>query len=294
MASRHLVNTRWLEEHLDDPRLRIFDCTVHRRVDDDGVFRIARGDAEYKAGHIPGARHLDLVEDLSEPESPLRFTLPTPERFAEAVSRAGVSDDCHVVVYGAREYQYATRLWWMFRVFGFDNVALLDGGWHTWASEGRPVTTEVPNHPVGHFTPRYRPELVADKAAVLTALNDANARVINGLAPNIHAGEVHVHYGPDAHGDRPGRIAGSVNLFAGHLINAQTKKLLPRPAIESLVRKQGIPVDARLITYCGAGIAATACAFALALLGREDVAVYDASLQEWAHDATLPMESDVG
>ena len=292
MGTDYLVETAWLEQHLTDPDLRIFDCTVHRWVDEEGVFCVERGDAECKRGHIPGAGHMDLVEDLSDPESPLRFTLPTAERFAEAVSRQGVSNDSRVVLYGTQDIQYVTRVWWMFRVFGFENAAVLDGGWQAWSREGRPESTERPHQAKGTFTARFRPELVADKAAVLTATTDPATCVINALAPDIHSGKTHVHYGPRGRTSRRGRIPGSVNLWALHLIDPETDKFLPPAVLEAKFKGLGVFDKDGIITYCGAGIAATGDAFALALLGREDVAVYDASLQEWACDPAMPMEVD--
>jgi thiosulfate/3-mercaptopyruvate sulfurtransferase len=249
MSAKYLVDTEWLEQHLNDANLRIFDCTVHRWIDEEGVFCIARGDAEYKEGHIPGAVHLDLVEDLSDPGSDLRFTLPSPERFAEAVASKGVSDDSRVVLYGTREVQYTTRVWWMFRVFGFDNVAVLDGGWQAWTREGRPVTTGAPDCPGGSFTPRFRPELVADKTAVLAAMESPATCVINALAPDIHSGETHVHYGPRERTSRPGRIPASVNVWALDLIDPDTNKFLP-PA-ELAAKFEGVGALNRdvIVTY---------------------------------------------
>ncbi len=249
MGTDYLVETEWLEQHLNDPELRIFDCTVKRWVDEDGVYCIARGNAEYEAGHIPGAAHLDLVQDLSDPESTLRFTLPTAERFAEAVSRQGVSDKSRVVLYGTREIQYVTRVWWMFRVFGFDNVALLDGGWQAWSREGRPATTDSPSHPRGVFTPRFRPELVADKAAVLAALESPATCVINALAPHIHSGETHVHYGPRGQTSRRGRIPGSVNLWVLDLIDSETNKFLPPHVIKTKFEGLGVFDHDEIIIY---------------------------------------------
>ena len=249
METDYLVETEWLEQHLDDPDLRIFDCTVRRWIDDDGVFCIERGNAEYEQGHIPGAAHLDLVHDLSDPESALRFTLPSAERFADAVSRRGVSDHTRVVLYGTREVQYVTRVWWMFRVFGFDNAVLLDGGWQAWNREGRPVTKDVPSHPQGAFTPRFRPELVADQADVLAALDNPATCLINALSPDLHSGETHVHFGPRDQTSRRGRIPGSVNLWAVDLIDPDTNKFLPAPALEAKFKALDVFDKDGIITY---------------------------------------------
>lgn len=213
--------------------LRIFDCTVNHRIDEEGVFCIKRGNADYLWGHIPGAAHLDLVDDLSELESPLRFTLPTPARFADAVSSLGVSGESRVVLYGTRDVQYVTRVWWMFRVFRFENVVLLDGSWQAWRREGRPVTTEFPSHSKGVFNSSFRPELVADKMAVLEALEDPGICLINALAPDIHSGKTYIHYGPRNHNSRRGRIPGSISLWGLEMIDSETNKFLPPDMLEA-------------------------------------------------------------
>ncbi|MEE8434017.1 MAG: rhodanese-like domain-containing protein [bacterium] len=239
MGTDYLVETQWLEQHLNDPQLRIFDCTVKRWIDD-GVFCVERGNAEYEKGHIPGAAHLDLVHDLSDPESTLRFALPSPERFADAVSGHGVSNDSRVVLYGTREIQYVTRVWWMFQVFGFKNVVLLDGGWQAWSRENRPVTTDRPNHPPGNFTPRYKQELVADKAAVLAAMENSATCLINALSPDLHSGKTHIHFGPRGLASRPGRIPGSLNLWSLDLIDRETNKFLPLPVLREKFNGLGV------------------------------------------------------
>ena len=290
MRTNYLVEADWLERHLDDPSLRIFDCTVNRGHDSGGNWVTSVGKSEFEKGHVPGGGHLDLVHDLSDPNSNLRFTLPTPKRFADAVSRQGVSDDSRVVLYTTGNYMWATRVWWMFQVFGFDNVAVLDGGWQAWCREGRPISTSAPSHSNGNFTPSFRPELVANKQAVLAALGHSGTCVVNALSPDLHSGESHIHFGPKGQADRKGHIAGSINQFAMDLVDPDTNKMLPQGALEAKFAERGVLDMDRVITYCGAGIAATGDAFALALLGRKDVAVYDASLQEWAYDPALPME----
>ena len=245
MGTDNLVETSWLEQHLNDPELRIFDCTVKRWIDEDGIFCIARGNAEYEKGHIPGAAHLDLVQDLSDPES----ALPTAERFAEAVSRRGVSNDSRVVLYGTREIHYVTRVWWMFRVFGFDNVTLLDGGWQAWSRENRPVSTDSPNHPRGDFTARFKPEMVADQAAVVAAGENPATCVINALAPELHSGETHIHFGARDQTSRPGRIPGSVNVWVNDLIDPATNKFLPPNLLQAKFEEVGAMGQGGIITY---------------------------------------------
>ena len=236
-------------------------------------------------GHIPGAGFADLHEELSDRHSSLRFTMPPAAQFADAMSRHGVGDGVRVILYDRFVNMWAARVWWMLRAFGFDDAAVLDGGFKKWAREGRPVTTDDGAVPRRHFTARPRPELIADKAGVLAALGDDRACVLNALTDEQHRGAGGVSYG------RPGRIAGTTNVPARELVDPETHAYLPADILRTRFAAAGALDARRVITYCGGGIAASSDAFVLALLGRPDVAVYDASLSEWAADPTLPMET---
>jgi thiosulfate/3-mercaptopyruvate sulfurtransferase len=287
MASRSdlLVDAGWLVQHLDDPAVRVLECTVYLHpADVPGGYRVESGRARWRDGHVPGAGFVDLQEELSDRDSPLRFTLPSAARFAEAMGRHGVGDGVRVVLYDRFVNMWAARVWWMLRAFGFDTAAVLDGGWKTWTREGRPVATDDGARPGRVFTPRPRPALVADKAGVLAALGDERACVLNALTEEQHRGGG-VNYG------RPGRIAGSGNVPARDLVDPETHAYLPVETLRAKFAAAGALDAGRIITYCGGGIAASSDAFALALLGRDDVAVYDASLSEWARDPALPMQT---
>jgi thiosulfate/3-mercaptopyruvate sulfurtransferase len=172
----------------------------------------------------------------------------------------------------------------MLRAFGFDDAAVLNGGWKKWTLEGRPVATDDGARPPQRFVARPRPELIADKAGVLAALGEGRACVLNALSAERHRG------GGAPYG-RPGRIAGSANVPAQDLVDPDTHAYLPADVLGQKFAASGALEARRVITYCGAGIAASSDAFVLTLLGRDDVAVYDASLSEWAVDPSLPMET---
>jgi thiosulfate/3-mercaptopyruvate sulfurtransferase len=281
----HLVETEWLAAHLHDPGLRVLECTVFLHpADVPGGFRVESGRAKWAEGHIPGAGFVDLQEELSDRTSALRFMMPPAAQFAEAMGRAGVGDGVRVILYDRAVNMWAARVWWMLRAFGFENAAVLNGGFKKWTVEGRPVATDAGAAPGRTFTPRPRPALLTDKAGVLAALGESGACVLNALNEERHRGTGDAPYG------RPGRIRASVNVPAQDLVDPRTHAYLAPEALRAKFQAAGALDAKRVVTYCGAGIAASSDAFILTLLGRDDVAVYDASLSEWANDPTLPME----
>jgi len=285
LDTRLLIETNELAERLDDPTLRLFDCTVVLEVGPDGV-RIEPGRAGWEAAHIPGAGFLDLLGELADPASRFHFMLPPPEQFAEVMSAHGVEDGTHVVLYDSRGGMWAARTWWMLRAYGFDAAAVLDGGWTKWTLEGRPTSSEPPRHARASFEARPRAGVFVDKDAVLAAVADEKACLLNGLGADQHRGT-----GPTVAGGRPGRIPTSRSMPALELVDPDTHVYLTADELRSRLEGVGAMDADRVITYCGGGIAASAVAFALKLVGRENVSVYDASLEEWATDPSLPIET---
>ena len=275
-----LVTPQWLGEHLDDPDLVVLDCTVLVEPDESGGFRSVSGRANYESGHIPSAGFADLTGDLSDGASPFQYAVPTPEQFAAAMGALGVADDSRVVLYDASGSAWAARVWWMLRWVGFDRAALLDGGLAAWTAEGRPLSTEPPDRPAGTLTPAPRPELIADRDEVLAAIDD-DAVVIIDVLPEAH------YRGEMAFYARPGHIRGAVNIPMQALTDDSGRY---RPLDELAAMFEG-ERNARYITYCGGGIAASSSAFIMTRLGFTDVAVYTASLQEWAADPANPMDA---
>lgn len=279
----------WLDTHLDDPNLRIFECTTYLDPPAEGVeaaYSIRNASAEYDADHIPGARLIDLQEDLCDPSSPahLRFMMPDPEALGAAFAHLGVSHDSRVVLYSRGSAVWATRVWWMLRAIGFDNAAVLDGGWDKWMIDGRPTSRDVSQFPRGKLTVRPRPEVFVGKDEIAAAMGDPAACTINALTAEMHRGES-ARYG------RRGRVPGSVNVPYSALVDSNDQTFLAAEAVAASLQNVGADADKRCLVYCGGGIAASLDAFLMYQLGYQDVAIYDASMSEWARDQSLPIET---
>lgn len=282
-----IVTGDWLEAHLSDPDLRIYDCTTYLRYEEGTgrPYRVENGRADWDAGHIPGSVYLDLQGAFSNDAAPTRFMRLTPEATAAAFARHGVGEGTRVVLYSRASPVWATRFWWMLRWIGFDNAAILDGGFDHWAAEGRPVTTEASAYPPGTLAARPRAGLFVEKDDMQNAMGTAGVCSLNALAPDLHTG-ANPRYG------RPGRIPGSTNVPAGALFDPETKTILPPAKAAEAFAAAGATPDKRILNYCGGGIAATLDAFLQYQLGYDDIAVYDASMSEWAKDEALPIETD--
>jgi thiosulfate/3-mercaptopyruvate sulfurtransferase len=279
-----LVSTEWLANHLDDPNVRILDpSTLLPPKPDFSLYDVVPAREDFEKGHIPGAIFVDVEHELSTPDPKLHFMLPDAQTFARSMENYGVSDDSFVVTYSTTSHWWATRLWWMLKVFGHDRVAVLDGGFQKWKAEGRPIETgPAPVPAPGKYSAREPDrQLVATRDDVLAAINAGDTCTINALRPEQHAGSGGVNYG------RRGHITGSVSMPALHHVNDdntfKSKEELRSIFAPALSKPQ-------VITYCGGGIAATSVALALEMLGHKNVKVYDASLTEWAADPELPME----
>ena len=275
-----LVDADWVSENLSDPSLRILECSVALTP---GSTTPASMREQWAEGNIPNSDYVDLIGDLSDPQSDLRFTMPTPDRFAKAMESLGVGEGTRVVLYDRRFTMWATRVWGMLKAFGFDDCAVLDGGWKSWKSGGFPVDTgPAPSRPETKFQSAPRAGYVADLTRMQEALNDETC-VINALSPGNHDGS-EADYG------RPGHLPGASNVYALHLLDRETQCYLPLDQLKVLF-DETTSEDKPIVTYCGGGIAATSDAFVLkALLGHDDVAVYDGSLSEWLLDPNRPLE----
>jgi thiosulfate/3-mercaptopyruvate sulfurtransferase len=293
-----LVEPSWLAAHLTDGDLRVVDA----RWRGDGTGRDV-----YRQGHLPGAVHLDWQRDLSwTDERGVGYLLLPPERFATAMEAVGIGDRTRVVAYAETDHSGAARLWWALRYYGHDQVAVLNGGWTRWVAEGLPVETEVPPPAPVTFRPRSRSHLMALATEISQALLrvDASVRLVDTRPASQYAGQaIWTPYGslflpsgqswialPDGRVMRGGHIPGAVHLHASRLLNPLEWSYLPRESLLALARGAGLEPEQRVITYCGSGISASLALFALHLAGFRDLALYDASWEEWVTDPALPIE----
>ena len=277
-----VVSTQWLADHLGADALVVLDATVLPYTQPNGRPGYLSGHEQYIIdGHIPGAVFGDLTEVFSDPSGAFPFTRPTAAQFEEAAGSAGISNDTTVVVYDNVVGQWASRIWWLFRAFGYDNVAVLDGGLAKWRAEERETDIGHVEPVVAAFTATERPELWADKAYVEAIVaGDVDAALVCGLPPAEFSGEA-------GHRSRLGHIPGSVSAPAGRLVDRATNAYLSEDAL----RAAFAPVlsEERIVTYCAGGIAAASDALALTLLGHRNVAIYDGSLNEWSADVSSPL-----
>jgi len=272
-----LVTAEWLAANLSDPDLVVLDCSV-KIVFEDGKLRGLSGREDYEAGHIPGAAFADLTSDLSDTESPHKYAEPTPEQFCAVMGGLGVGDETRVVLYDNSNAVWASRVWWMLRWVGFDRAAVLDGGLGAWTAEEQPLSSDPITPSARKLTPAPRPELIADLAEVRAAMADDGVTLMDAMPEAHYLGQMVLY-------DRPGHIPGAVNVPVTDLLDEMGRFR----SQEELPELFGSDIGDRFIVYCGGGIAASANALIMTRLGFGDVAVYTASLQEWAADPDNPL-----
>ena len=290
MAFAHpefLVSTEWLADHLTDDNVRVFETTVFLHNREGGGRRVESGRNAYESGHIPGSGFLDLQADFSDNDQPFRFMMPSPAAFAEAAGRHGISESSKLVLYDRLGSQWAARFWWMFRSMGCTGAVVLDGGLQRWTAQGREVSTDPAAHAPATFHPTADPARFADLREVRAFIESGDgggACLINALGRDQHSGaDGGVTYG------RAGHIPGATNVPSGEMTDPETGLFRPADQLEALFAAAGADRSRRVVTYCGGGIAASNDAFVLAMLGYENVAVYDASMSEYAADSSLPL-----
>ena len=274
-----LVETDWLTQHLNAPDLVVLDASLHLPTTG------RNPKSEYLQAHIPSALFFD-IDDISDEKNPLPHMLPSPAKFASRMKRMGVGDGMRVVIYDSEGLYSAGRGWWMFRIMGHNDVAVLNGGLKKWKAEGRPLEDgEPPRRTERHFTARFHAELVRDMADMKALIGGQTTQIVDARA----AGRFEGRDADPRPGLRTGHIPTSRNLPFGTLVNPDGT-LKPTAELRELFAKAGIDTGRPVVSTCGSGTTAGVIALALAVLGRPDSAIYDGSWVEWGRsDNGMPV-----
>lgn len=272
-----LVSTEWLHTHLKDPDLRILDGSYYLPQ----MGRDPR--AEYDAAHIPNARFFD-IDDVSDHGSDLPHMVPPVEKFMSRMRAMGVGDGHQVVVYDGMGLFSAARVWWLFKLMGQNNIAVLDGGLPKWQAEGRPVEDLPPVIRDRHMTVRRQNHMVKDVTQVSAASKLGDYEIIDARSPGRFRGE---EPEPRA-GLRPGHIPGSKNVCFKDLLNADQTMKNP-VEIRQVFEAAGVDFNKPAITTCGSGVTAAVLSLGLERIGKTDHSLYDGSWSEWGMFPTVPV-----
>ena len=273
-----LVSTSWLAEHLGEPDLVVLDASSH--------LPDAKRDAcaEFAAAHIPGARFLDLAT-LIDSDSPVPSAVPTGAQFAERMAALGVNDGDRLVIYDDSAVKTSARAWFIARMHGVGQVAILDGGLGKWRAEGRALESSEPAVERGHFTPSGGPGTVRFKSDMLVNLGSRREQVVDARGRARFSG-AEADFRPNI---AAGHIPGSRNLPYNLLF--QHDGAFCRPAnLKRAFEQEGVDLNKPVVTTCGSGVTASVLALGLDLIGHKDVAVYDGSWAEWGLPGDTPIE----
>lgn len=274
-----LVSTEWLAAHLNDPDLRVLDASYYLP----GMSRDAQ--AEYDEAHIPGARRFD-IDDVSDARSDLPHMVPPVEKFMSRMRAMGVGDGHQVVVYDGIGMFSAPRVWWLFKLMGKTDIAVLDGGFPKWQAEGRPIEDLPPVVRDRHITVQRQAHMVKDVTQVASASKLGDWQIVDARAATRFKGEA-----PEPReGLRAGRIPNSINLPFTDLLNpGGTMRELPE--LKQIITAAGVDFDKPIITSCGSGVTAAVISLALERLGHKKHALYDGSWSEWGKFPELKVET---
>ena len=276
--SPSLVSTEWLAAHMTAPDVRIVDASWYLPQ----AGRNAR--EEYDQRHIEGAHFID-IDALSDPDSPYPHMLPSTEMFASRMRKIGLGDGLRIIIYDGAGIYSAARVWWMFRVMGFQDVAVLDGGLPKWLAEGRPVTDEPPILRDRHATARLDHTRLRDVTQVRGSIYSGKELLVDARSAGRFKG---TEPEPRA-GVRSGHVPGAVSLPFNLVLN-DDGTMRAQDELRAIIKDAGIDLSKPIIAMCGSGVTACVVALALDQIGHRRVAVYDGSWAEWGAQADLPIE----
>ncbi|KNG93834.1 3-mercaptopyruvate sulfurtransferase [Pseudaestuariivita atlantica] len=279
---RTLVSTDWLAAHLKDPDLRVLDASWYLPTDGRDP------KAEYAEAHIPGARFFD-IDEISDQRSDLPHMVPPVEKFMSRMRAMGVGDGHQIVVYDGSGLMSAARVWWLFRLMGHNDVAVLDGGFPKWRAENRPIEDMPPIVRDRHIVVRFQNQMVRDVTQVSQAAKLGNTEIIDARSPARFQGEAE----EPRPGLRAGHIPGSKNVFFQSLLNGDGT-MKDEADLRAAFEAAGVDLSKPAITTCGSGVTAAVLSLALTILGKDDHALYDGSWSEWGQFPTLPIATGDG
>ncbi|MEP4380489.1 MAG: 3-mercaptopyruvate sulfurtransferase [Alphaproteobacteria bacterium] len=266
-----LVDTAWVADHMDDPNVRILDGSYHLAATG------RDGKAEYREAHIPGTLHFDIDTICDPNPTPSPHMFPSAADFAAAVGAMGISNDTRVIIYDADGLFSAPRVWWMFRVFGHENVAVMAGGFRNWQADGRPVTTDIPTFATASFNAELDATNLRSIEQIQANLNSKTDLVLDARAANRFDGSQ-----PEARpGVEPGHIPGSTNLPYAEIIDAEAGTFRDADTLRAAFDRAGVDGSRTVATTCGSGVTACILGLGMHLIGRDNWALYDGSWTEW-------------
>jgi thiosulfate/3-mercaptopyruvate sulfurtransferase len=273
-----LVSTEWLAKHLDAPDVRIVDASFYLPA------QKREPKAEFAKQHIPDAVFFD-IDEIADKSNPLPHMLPSPEQFAQQAAKLGLGTGNKIVVYDTTPMTGACRVWWMFRVMGYTDVAILDGGLPKWMAEGRPVTDAATVTREKSFKAKLDSTLVRSIDDVRSLLDTKKEQVVDARAANRFRGEV-----PEARAHlRTGHMPGAFNLPYTDLIDPKSGTMRSQDELKAAIAKSGIDPSKKVTASCGSGVTACVVALGLYLTGAPDTAIYDGSWTEWGGRTDTPI-----